>query len=182
MYTPANHYFAAPHLMRLLLADCPTVQSVLGVADDDEPAVSALAKVHTYGEEVTEANVPILAYPTALVREMEVHLRTGDGGEFLSVDQRTIECWFAFYVPDLETIETISDEKAWVDEQFAAIVRECLTRSGKGTSITGSTQLQVFNPVYEGCEREPDSDRGDSRLDSQPDRPRWFGLLMWEVH
>lgn len=178
MYVPAQNIYATKHRMRLLLADCPRVQTLLGAVDELE----AVEKVHTYGEEVTEQNVPVLAYPSGIVCEAEVHARTGPMGEMMGIDQRTLEFWLAFYVPENSDIESISDEEAWVDEQFAAIVYECLERTGKGESIAGESHVQVMNPVYHGAEREPNDERGDDRLDSQPTRPRWFGLIQWEVH
>jgi hypothetical protein len=178
MYTPAPNLYATTHRMRVLLSNCARVQTLMEADDADE----AMTKVLSYGEEVTSENVPVLAYPAGLVCDQEFHVETGDMGEVMKVPQRTIEIWLAFYVPDVEGIESYSDEKHWVDEQWAAIVGECLTLTGRGEPIAGETFLNISNPVYLGSEREPDDERGDGRLDSHPDRSRWFGAMQWEVH
>ena len=176
-YTPTG-MFATDHRVRVMLSSCAIVQTLMGVADFE----SAMAKVTAYGEEVDEQNVPVLAYPSGQVCMKEQHFTTGTMGEILDIPLRTVECWFGLYVPENEDIVTHSDEKHWIDDQFSEIIRQCLELTGTGEPIAGETHVHVVNPTYHGCEREPADERGDAALDSQPDRPRWFGLVTWEIH
>ncbi len=183
-YTPDGS-FSTDTKMRLMLAECPTVQAVLEVTSKAE----ALLLIATYAPEVsdqydemTEAELRLLSYPRCLIHDDTVHMETSDDGQLLGVEQRMIRAWLGFYVPELPGIETPSDEKAWVNEQFSKINDECLERTGRGESIPGSSHLCIMNPTYPGCDREPNDERGDERFDPKPNRPRWFGMLEYEVH
>lgn len=177
-YTPTGT-FSTKHKMRLLLADCPTVQSVMEAAN----STAAMAKIATYGIESDKEGTPQLPYPRILIHDEEVHLRTDEMGGLLGVMMRTIYVWIGFYVPPtVEGIDDVNDEEAWVLERFSNIVSECLARTGRGTSTPGLTQLHVTNPIFHGAQKEPDDERGDPRNDPHPEWPRWFGMVAWEVH
>ncbi len=176
-YTPTGT-FSTSHKMRLMLAACATMQAVMGAAN----SAAALAKIVTYGvERDEESGVPMLTYPRTFVEDAEVHLQTDTMGSIIDVPLRQMNIWVGFYVPDLVDIVDVNDEHAWVYDQFSQIVAECLVLTGRGQSIPGSTHLCVQNPVFYGANREPDDERGDEAFDTQPDRPRWMGLIAFEV-
>lgn len=160
-----------------MLANCAVVRSIL----EADNVAEAEAKIFTYGEYREESGSPLIAYPMIMIRDPEVHCETDAQGALIDISQRVIEIWAAFYVPEREDIQNINDEHAWVLDQFSDMTKQCLALSGEGECVPGETFPGVTNPVFEGAEREPDDMRGDERLDPRPDRPRWFGLLMFEV-
>ncbi|QDV84993.1 hypothetical protein [Planctomycetes bacterium TBK1r] len=180
MYTP-NGIFSTKHQMRLLLAECATVRSVLGVAN----ATEALAKIKTYApmyfpDDGTTILVPPFQYPRILIDSEGVEFESTPDGNLSDVQSRTMMIAIGIYVPEDEDIVDESDQEAWIDDQFGSILMECMAIQGTGESISGQSHLCLMNPSYGGATPQPDDER-DEVQDSQPDRPRWLGMLRFEV-
>lgn len=169
--------FATASRVRAMLAQSDTVQAILGV----DSVESALSKILTFSTDETNDGVPTFTYPMILLRDPEIHLATDAVGKLVDVTLRHIEVWIGLYVPDLDEIESINDEHAWVLDKFSQIIKHCMDLSGDGVCIPGESYPCVTNPVFSGVDREPDDERGDERTDPQPGRPRWFGLFLLEV-
>lgn len=180
MYTPSS-IFSTKHQMRLLLSQCDTVQSILGAAD----AAEALAKIQTHApmwipDDSATIMVPPFKYPRILIDSEGVEFETSVEGTITDVTSRVLMVAAGFYVPNLEAIEDESDEEAWVDDQFGAIVMEALALQGTGDSIPGQSHICLMNPSYGGAAPQAYDER-DEDLDSDPTRPRWLGMLRFEV-
>ena len=180
MYTPTG-IFSTKHQMRLLLSECAAVQSILSAAD----AAEALAKIQTHApmwipEDGGSILVPPFRYPRILIDSEGVEFETSIEGTITDVQSRVLMVAAGFYVPDLQAIEDESDQEAWVNDQFSAIVVEAMALQGTGESIPGQSHLCLMNPSYGGAAPQPDDER-DEEQDSQPDRPRWLAMLRFEV-
>lgn len=180
MYTPTG-VFSTKHQMRLMLSECATVQAILGVAD----AADAMPKILTHApmyipDDGGSILVPPFQYPRFLIDCDGVEFESTPEGNLSDVQSRTLLVAAGFYVPDHPEIENESDEEAWVDDQFSGILLDCMTLQGTGESIPGQTHITLMDPSYGGASRQPDDERDESQ-DSQPDRPRWLGMLRFEV-
>ncbi|QEF98152.1 hypothetical protein Mal15_22000 [Stieleria maiorica] len=180
MYTPTG-IFSTKHQMRLLLSQCATVQSVLGAAD----AAEALPKIQTHApmwipDDGGTILVPPFQYPRFMIDSEGVEFETSPEGSITDVGSRVMMIAAGFYVPDLAEIEDESDQEAWVDDQFGSILEEAMTLQGTGESIPGQSHLCLLNPSYGGATPQADDER-DEEMDSDPDRPRWLGMLRFEV-
>jgi len=178
VYTPSG-MFTTGHKMRLLLAECPTVQEVLECVevDSQDRVDEALTKIADYGEE----NFP---YPCVLIEEQEVHILTDTLGDILNVEKRDIDVWISFYIPDTAGDNfTASDEKAWVREKFSDILSEILAKTGRGESIPGHSHILVERPVFAGADRRSHDERSEEdSIDIHQNWPLWFGAFSFEVH
>ena len=184
-YTPTKN-FCTSHMMRLLLAECPTVRELMEVnagGTEAQQTMAALAKIHHYATpiDLEAGNVPI-TFPRILVHEHEVHMETDQRGDLIDVQQRTIDCCIEAYIPALLEVSDANDEKAWFLDKLSDVNSEVLARTGRGEPVTGRTHLFVQNPVLFVVQREPDDERGDPAIDIHVHRPRWFGTFAYEVH
>lgn len=179
VYVPTG-MFATADKMRMLLAECPTLQELLGVdmtGTSQERIDEAMEKIATYG-------TAGLGYPCVLINDGEVNLVTDTMGSLIDVQKRDMDVWISFHVPDgIAGITTVSDERAWVCEQFSAIMEEVLARTGRGESIPGHSHILVERPMFAGVDRMPFDERDEnSETDEHPELPLWFGAFSFEVH
>lgn len=184
MYQPTGG-FSTKYMMRLMLSESSTVQSLLGAAN----ATEALDKIQTYApiyipdDDASPVVVPPFQYPRILVHCDSVRFQTAAGGDIYDVDPGSREVLVAggFYIPsDNASIENESDEEAWIDDQFWSIMQDCMDLSGTGEPVTGRSHLVLMNPSYMGADMFAYDER-DFEQDSDQDANRWLGMLRFEV-
>lgn len=179
VYVPSG-MFATADKMRMLLAACATLQELLGVdmtGTTQGKIDEAMDRIATYGQAG-------LGYPCVLINEGEVNLVTDTMGSLINVAKRDVDVWISFHVPDgIVGVTSVSDERAWVCEQFSDIMSEILALTGRGVSIPDHTHILVEQPVFAGVDRMPFDERGeDPAMDEHPELPLWFGAFSFEVH
>lgn len=179
MYTPTGPY-STKHLVRLLLAELPIVQTLLGVASTAE----ALVKIATYGHiHLTDDGVPLvvsdLAFPRILIQNMASESDVSSEGNVLDIAEREIAVLVWFYVEPNVDIENLSDEDGWVRDQFGAIETGIRSLQGTGQPNVGieQTHVCVQRITFMGCDAAPDDERMGTDIDPSPEKSLWSGLI-----
>lgn len=184
MYTPAViDNITAEFMFRLLLADCETVQSILGAAD----ATEALEKIQTdapiwVSDDGGTVLTPPFRFPRILIDLDSQEFEHSPEGTLVDVTSRPLNVVVGLYVPnDIAEIQDSSDQFTWVRETQTKILRECSDLQGTGEPTPGLTHTTFLGSVLGRPERQPDDER-DGDQDTQPDLSQWIMHYQFEVH
>lgn len=176
MAYPITGLFSTNYRMALMLSACETVQELL----DASNAAEALLKMTTYSED----DMPLPRVVIHSEGDM-IKLKSDSTAGFVEAEHRLIGCEFFIYIPaDDENIERIMDEHNYVMGKMGDVVEEMIELSGTGSPLSGTTHLQIYDPVLYMPNRCPLEERFDVDEIELGDvaRPLWFSMLAFEVH
>ena len=162
------------YLLRLLVAECATFQSVVGAADK----AAALARVH--GVEATDESGEVPDdWPRAIVE-----LAPGFEDELVSpgnwISRGQLYLTFEFKIPQSDDATT-KQQKNWFMLKLNAIRREMKALAGTGESTTGYTHLNITRITnQDGPHRDPPEEQDQPDPGQGTPKTRWWATLNVE--
>lgn len=158
MPVAATGIYSTAYRLKLLLANCAAVQSLLEV----DSAEDAIAKISTYSAED-------MGLPRVLIVEHDVTFEKVDVS--IAAQDRQLDVFLDFYVPEDAGTESTDDEHSWVLTQLGDVTMEALELSGTGEPVDRTTHLNIHTMTMQQPERWAHDERTD-----EDSRARWVGI------
>jgi len=173
--------FGQQHLLRNLVAACPTFQTEVGVTTgtDAEKKAAAKLKVHRF-----EAIEQYHSGSRAIIRIAQHRIEDRGVGSWRDSSRLILTIDLERDLPE-ETATGLAEREDEVLTKFGTIIDEIIDRQGQGEDETGQTYLRVMAlelieyDLMSTSEMTPDDPDDDVDEDVPEQKIIWYG--RWEV-